>query len=124
MIGTIKNIHGEELKMVSNAATTFIYKRAYKQDIIKLMNEMKDDAPDYEVIWRLGYIQHLQTKMPFKEILNTITDEDCIEWLEQFESNDAEAMGEILRIFRGQQRTTSVPKKKHRNQSAKQTRHF
>lgn len=121
MIGAVKNTRGEELKMVSNAATTFIYKRAYGQDIIKLMNEMKDDAPDYEVIWRLGYIQYLQTQKPFKDILNTINDEDCIEWLEQFETNDMDTMSEILRVFRGQQKTTSIPKKKHRNRSGKRT---
>lgn len=124
MEGKMLNIHGEEVRMVSNAATTFIYKRAYGQDIIKLMNEMKDDAPDFDVIWHLGYIQYLQTTKPFREILDNVSDDDFVEWLMQFESNDSDAMGEILRIFRGQQKTTSVPKKKHRNRNAKQIQRF
>ena len=118
MQGTVKTIDGQEIKMVSNAATVYIYKRAFREDIVKAMNDMDgDDAPDFEKIWRLGYIQYLQTKKPFKEILDTVNEDEFVEWLTQFEPNDMDAIREILRLFQGQQQTTVTPKKKHRRRS-------
>lgn len=123
MQGKLKAISGAEIGMVSNAATVYIYKRAYREDIVKEMNALSEDDPDLEKIWKLGYIQHLQTKKPFKEILDTVNEDDFVDWLQNFEPYDMDAIHEILRIFQGQQKTSSEPKKNRRKRRGSRQRH-
>ena len=122
MQGKLKAISGAEIGMVSNAATVYIYKRAYREDIVKEMNALSEDDPDLEKIWKLGYIQHLQTKKPFKEILDTVNEDDFVDWLQNFEPYDMDAIHEILRIFQGQQKTSSEPKKNRRKRRGSRQR--
>lgn len=123
MQGKLKAISGAEIGMVSNAATVYIYKRAYREDIVKEMNALSEDDPDLEKIWKLGYIQHLQTKKPFKEILDTVNEDDFVDWLQNFEPYDMAAIREIMRIFQGQQKTSSEPKKNRRKRRGSRQRH-
>ncbi len=116
------DIGDKKVDMLCNAASPVIYRRIYHKDFLLQMNA--DGDIDTNALAELGYIMHLQTKMTFKEIIDTITDEDFYAWLENFEAMDVMmAAGDIFALFKGQEKTLVAPKKKnHRRTGNKRPR--
>lgn len=116
------NIGDKKVDMLCNAASPVIYRRIFHKDFL-LQMDTKGDV-DTNAISELGYIMHLQTQMTFKEIIDTITEEDFYAWLEEFEAMDVMmATGDIFALFKGQEKTLVTPKKKnHRRTGNKRPR--
>ena len=118
----IVKIGTKMVDMLANAASPVIYRRIFQKDFL-LQMDPKGEI-DTNAISELGYIMHLQTQMTFKEIIDTITEEDFYAWLEEFEAMDVMmATGDIFALFKGQEKTLVTPKKKnHRRTGNKRPR--
>lgn len=92
-----------ELDLLSNGATAIIYKNAFHIDLLKALATMKEEDAGsdhtFEIITRLAYVMNMQATKPFKELMNSLTDEAFIEWLWQFETDDFQNAEVILNIM-------------------------
>ena len=119
MRGTVK-IGERDVDMLANAASPFIYKKIFHKDFLMTVGTNYVDADgkqktdvDTNAITEMAFVMHMQTVKTFKEILDTVTVEDFVAWISEFEPLDfAMAMAEIMGLYYQQQKTTVSPKKK------------
>ena len=124
MRGTVR-IGERDVDMLANAASPFIYKKIFHKDFLMTVGTNYVDADgkqktdvDTNAITEMAFVMYMQTVKTFKEILNTVTVEDFVAWIFEFEPLDfAMAMAEIMGLYYQQQKTTVSPKKKRRRQS-------
>lgn len=110
MRGSVK-IGDQTIDMLANGASPFLYKRIFHKDFLSSVGD--SDNVDTTVITEMAYVMHMQTQKTFKEILDTVTADDFIEWVTQFEALEfAMCSDQIFRIYHGQTKATSTPKKK------------
>lgn len=103
------NIGNTEVEMAANAATPFIYKQAFHEDLLVEL-QAKDPSPD--LFLKLGYIMAKQAELPTVELMK-LKDDGFLEWAEQFEFMDfVNASSDIASIYTHQTERTSVPKSK------------
>ena len=106
MRGTV-NISNIDVEMAANAATPFVYKNLFHED---LLVEFQKTEPAPDIVMKLGYVMAMQALKPTKELMS-LTLEGFYEWCEQFESIDfMQSAGNITAIYTHQTEKTSVPK--------------
>ena len=124
MRGTVK-IGERDVDMLANGASPFIYKKIFHKDFLTTVGTNYVDADgkkktdmDTNAITEMAFVMHMQTVKTFKEILDTVTVEDFVAWISEFEPLDfAMTMAEIMGLYYQQQKTTVSPKKKRHRQS-------
>lgn len=89
MIRTV-NVGGKEVKLRASALTSFLYKKLFGKDIIKVLSNIKDSM-EVDSILELAYVMNVQANNP--EALDSImhgkeTVMSFYEWLDQFEYTD------------------------------------
>lgn len=118
----IVKIGSKDVDMLANAASPVIYRRIFQKDFL-LQMDPKGEI-DTNALSEMGYVMSLQTQMTFKEIVDTISQDDYYTWLEQFEALDVMmACNAIFALFKGQEKTlVSQKKRTHRRTGNKRPR--
>lgn len=113
MRGKVK-IGDKEVEMLANAASPILYKRVFRRDWFKTLSESQEDASGIESITyfeEMGFIMAMQATLPTDKLIS-LSYEDYLNWAGRFESEDLMmVVGDIATIYKGQEETSSVPKK-------------
>ena len=106
MRGTV-NISNIDVEMAANAATPFVYKTLFHEDLLVLF---QSPNPSPDLFTKLGYVMAMQAQKPTTELMK-LTMDGFYQWCEQFESIDIiQASGDIAAIYTHQTEKSSVPK--------------
>ena len=118
----IVKIGSKDVDMLANAVSPVIYRRIFQKDFL-LQMDPKGEI-DTNALSEMGYVMSLQTQMTFKEIVDTISQDDYYTWLEQFEAFDVMmACNAIFALVKGQEKTlVSQKKRTHRRTGNKRPR--
>ena len=113
MRGTVK-IGDKELTMVANGATPFLFKRVFHKDfLVAAQKKDKDGDTDMDVYAQLGYIMAMQAEKPLADLVNALTADDFLTWIEGFEAMDLVSVApEIFALYQAQAVPSSRAKKK------------
>lgn len=97
MIKTL-TVDGKELALAANAATPFRFKQTFKKDLFHVLgNEQLAQENGVETVMQLAFIMAKQAE---KADMNTLTEDQFIEWLEGFGSMAfVESAEEILNVY-------------------------
>ena len=107
MQGIVK-IGENEVGMVANAASTYIYKQVFHEDFL---TKLQAKEPETDIFQKMAYIMAKQAEMEKMSDLMKLNEQGFYEWLMQFESMDVlYAIDEISNIYFAQKKETSVPK--------------
>lgn len=84
------NVGGKEIKLRASALTSFLYKKLFGKDIIKVLTNIKES---YEIdsLLELAYVMNLQANNPdtLDDIMHgRASVMSFYEWLDQFEYSD------------------------------------
>ena len=112
MTETVK-IGEHDVELRADGATPFLYKQAFKKDIIKMFTEAQNDISNVtDISAELGFIMAQQAKSP-DPLKVDISHGAFMNWLMQFEAMDLNVAGmDIINVYLGSYRTDSVAKKK------------
>ena len=124
----MKNYKNEDIQVdfLANAATPLRYKMIFRKDLLtQFANAKSDDNEgkirlDIDFLPELAFIMAQQAKAAEKKDVNlaTLTLNDYVEWLEDFESFSFEMKAEeILDVYYGNAETTSTAKKNNDEQT-------
>lgn len=106
-------IDGKTITMVANAATPIRFKGIFHEDLLRLLDDAQNDpASAVETIARLGFVMLKQAE---GADMKAVTEDQYIEWLEQFEPEtfmDIQTLVEILGVYNKQALAEVKPKKK------------
>ena len=109
MKGTIK-LGVNDVEMVANAASPFIYRSIFKEDFLA---KTQEENPDAGIIQKMGFVMVNQAKTGKMSELLSLTYDDFLEWLTQYDPLDLiEASGDISDLYMAQTKTLSNPKEK------------
>ena len=113
MRGKVK-IGEKDVEMLANAASPILFKRTFRQDWFKTLTESQQDETGIDgisVFEQMGFIMAMQAEKSTESLCN-LSYSDYINWVAQFESEDLlGAVGEIAGIYKGQEETSTEPKK-------------
>ena len=113
MRGKVK-IGEKEVEMLASAASPILFKRIFRQDWFKTLSESQTDDSGIEgisIFEQMGFVMAMQAALPTDKLIS-LTYEDYLNWLGQFESEDLMmVVGEIATLYKGQEEQSSVPKK-------------
>lgn len=107
---TLKTPNGEErtVPMLANAATPIRYKMMFGKDLMNATIFSGGDL-DLEIISRLAYIL---SKQAAKVDMSRLSDDDYIDWLEDFDSMAfVDSAQDIFSVYIGSRNNTSKAKK-------------
>lgn len=110
MKGTIL-IGSKNVEMAANAASPFVYKQVFHEDLLLEINKMDMTSPDVNVFAQLAFIMTKQGEGLQIADLMKLTKNEFYAWLEEFEPLDiVRAIGDISGLYFGQTVAMSVPK--------------
>lgn len=110
MFATI-HIGDKDVGMLANAASPYIYKQVFQEDLLQKFTNMGKD-PDNSVGEKMGFIFTKQAETSDVSELMKLTMNDFLEWLEDFDPLDIlMASEEIVSLYQKQKKGTSAPKK-------------
>lgn len=102
------NIGGKDTELVANAASPYLYKMIFKEDFLKKLQEQE---PDLDILQKMAFVMAKQAEITNMTKLAELSTDDYLEWLLQFEPMDIyNASDDIMALYMGQSRGTSVPK--------------
>ena len=104
-------IGDENMEVVANAATPFIYLKIFRED---LLNGMQKNPEDILRIEWLTFVMVKQAAHPTSELMaGKVTEDDFFEWLEQYEQMDMiDGANEAVSVYLASKKGKSVPKTK------------
>lgn len=109
MRGTVK-IGSKEVGMLANAASSYIFKQVFHEDLLKKFQEMETN-PDTQLGEKLGFIFAKQAEAENTSDLMKLTMDDFLEWLSEFDPLDIFMESEkIAELYQRQKEGTSSPK--------------
>ena len=120
MYSTIK-AGGKEIPVVSNAATAFIFKQAFKLDLLTYLTQEHADGEMTEIALKLFYVMAKQAEVPtMSELLKTEMNEmTFVEYISVFELSEVSQLAiEAFKAWNGNAETSAddegkdSPKKK------------
>lgn len=113
MRGTVK-IGSVEVGMLANAASPVIYKQIFKEDFLKIMNELQTAGNEVEgvnLFGKMGFVMAMQDSKRLEELMS-VSFNDYVKWLTQFEPNDLlMAAVDIATLYNKQETALSKEKK-------------
>lgn len=107
-------IGGKAISMVAFASCNVYYKRIFREDPFVVQSQMQDNGGlGMSFAWQMGYIMARMAECECKRgKLNMLTEDDYLDWLEQFDTRDLLAAADsIIMLYMGQQSTSSTEKK-------------
>lgn len=106
---TVK-IGSENTELVANAASPYLYKIIFHEDFLRSLQEKE---PDLEAIQKMAFVMAKQGEMTSMTQLAELSVDDYYDWLVGFDPMDIlTASEEIMKLYLGQAKGTSVPKPK------------
>lgn len=116
MFGEIK-VGDINVPMLANGATPLRYRMLFKRDLIATFHKSEDSAQAAsECIPELAFVMAKQAEAQKEKdgnLLNTLSQNDFMTWLEQFGPMDLlNASDGIIDLYTGNQETTTEAKKK------------
>lgn len=104
-------IGDENVAVVANAATPFIYSKIFNDDLLR---GMQKDPEDVSRFIRLAFTMAKQADTSSAELMQgKVTEDDFVSWLEKYEFMDiCDATTEILSVYQASKKGSSVPKTK------------
>ena len=101
-------IGSKEVPMLANGASVILYKNVFHEDFLALMQKPQ---PPADMFVKMGFIFAKQGEgMSMKEV-NSLSEYNFLEWLEDFEPLDVlVATDSISELFTAQAEKTSDPK--------------
>lgn len=106
MKGIVK-IGTEEVGMVANAASPYIYKNIFHEDFLL---KLQAKEPDADLFQKMAFVMAKQADMKLDELMS-LSEKDFFEWLTQYEAMDIIlATDAISEIYLAQKKGDSVPK--------------
>lgn len=120
MIKTV-NVGGKEITLRASALTSFLYKKLFGKDIIKVLSNIKDSL-EIDSLLELAYVMNLQANN--SEALDDIMHGRAsvmsfYEWLDQFEYSDlidANFIATVTSAWIDNQKTSTNSKNQQRPQ--------
>ena len=110
MFATI-HIGDKDVGMLANAASPYIYKQVFHEDLLQKFTQMKEN-PDSNIGEKLGFIFAKQAEVSDISELMKLNMNDFLTWLNEFEPLDVfMASDEIVELYQNQKKGTSAPKK-------------
>lgn len=103
------------LELIASSTTPHLFKSLYNMDLLKSANELTtaDEVTIDSILFieRLAFVMNLQTRYSTKDILNKITYEDFIIWLDDYIDADfVNHCEEILNVWFSSLKGTSTLK--------------
>lgn len=111
MFGVVK-IGDREIEMAANATTAIRYGQVFHGEdlLVYFTKGFKTTSESIYVAQKLGYIM---ARAAEKADMNKLSEDDFLAWLEEFDQFDmVDASAEIVKIYMGNEKTLSTPKKK------------
>ena len=104
-------IGDENVAVVANAATPFIYSKIFNDDLLR---GMQKDPEDILRLERLTFVMKIQAEYPTSELMaGGVTQDDFFEWLEGFEQMDMiDGANAAVSVYLSSKKGKSVPKTK------------
>lgn len=100
-------IGNTNVEMAANAATPFIYKQTFHED---LLLQLQSKEPSSDLVVKLGFVMAKQAELPASDLMK-IKDTEFYSWIERFDFMDfINASKDIFDIYTHQTEKTSVPK--------------
>ena len=91
MRGTI-SVGSRTLELQSNAATALLYKRVFRDDLLKALTSFSTAPEDIlsavEVMERLAFIMNKQAEENLSVLCEKVKESDFLMWLSMFEESD------------------------------------
>lgn len=110
MFATIR-IGDKDVGMLANAASPYIFKQVFGEDLMTKFTKMKTEA-DNSIGEKLGFIFAKQAEISDVSELMKLNMNDYLTWLADFEPLDVFLVSEdIVMLYQKQKKGTSVPKK-------------
>lgn len=107
-----------EVEMRADGATPYLYKAAFKGDLISYFTNPGNEGDNADMATKLAYVMARQAECPNPREIQ-LSEDDMIDWLVNFGPMDiALAAEEILLFYMGTTLTTSTAKKKSVKRSA------
>lgn len=111
MFATI-HIGDKDVGMLANAASPYIYKQVFHEDLLLKFTHMKED-PDNSLGEKLGFIFAKQAEISDISELMKLDMNAFLEWLTDFDPLDIIMVSEeIADLYQQQRAVSSVPKGK------------
>lgn len=118
MFNSSVTVGERELQLLANAATPLLYKQLFKTDLMRVFSGMDAENIDTTVevmnlLPSLCYVMNKQAEDFSFSSFNKLTEADYISWLCDFGPMDfTYAAEEILNVYLGTSKATSISKKK------------
>ncbi len=111
-------IDGQEMEFMANAGTTILFKRAFKTDLMSVIQSAVDGKANSElldIIPQLAYIMNLQATKggQMSQLMTEATEDNYYDWLCQFGGGaflDGDVINKITELWLGTNATTSKSK--------------
>ena len=103
-------IGDKDVGMLANAASSYIYKQVFHEDLLKKFQDMGAE-PDTQIGEKMGFIFAKQAEVQNPSELMKLTMDDFLEWLTQFDPLDIFLESDkIAELYQRQKEGSSVPK--------------
>lgn len=110
MFATIR-IGDKDVGMLANAASPYIFKQVFGEDLLLKFTQMKSEA-DNSIGEKLGFIFAKQAEISDSSKLMKLNMNDFLTWLADFDPLDVfMASEQIVLLYQNQKKGTSTPKK-------------
>lgn len=104
-------IGDKDVGMLANAASSYIYKQVFHEDLLKKFQAMGTDHLDEQIGEKLGFIFAKQAEVKDPGELMKLTMTDFLAWLAEFDPLDLMMVSdEIADLYQRQKEGTSSPK--------------
>ena len=112
MIKTVK-IGDQDVPMMAMASTDIYFNRIFHEDAIKIQTSNNVDEGDIILLFeKLGFVMAKHAELKDCKAMLALTEDQYIEWLEQFDHSDyIKAVMDIRSVYDGQKVGASRPKK-------------
>lgn len=105
------HIGDKDVGMLANAASPYIYKQIFHEDLLQKFSRMGKEAADNNIGEKLGFVFAKQAEISDVSELMKLTMNDFLAWLTGFDPMDVfMASEDIVKLYQSQKAGTSVPK--------------
>lgn len=108
----VVNIGDKEVPMLAMASVDIYYRRVFHEDPLSIMTSKVDDGVKTRVAFGMAFIMAKFAECRDRKAMLHLTEDQYIEWLEQFDYGDfIAAAPEIIGVYYGQKLVGAQEKK-------------
>ena len=107
----VVRIGDKEVPMLAMASADVYYKRVFHEDPLRVVTDSEGNGDRTALLFQMGFILAKAAEKDRKGMM-ALTENDYLDWLEQFEYGDyVAALADVAAVYYGQKATTSQEKK-------------